>query len=84
MSKIKYNRATLKEQVSNITTQYLKDIDSQSNTNIYQKIIEAVEESIFEAILSHTNGNQQAAASVSGVSRNTIRKKIEKYNIKST
>lgn len=83
MSKAKYNRATLKEQVSHITTQYLQDVGDQENTNIYQKIIEAVEESLFEAILSHTNGNQQAAASISGVSRNTVRKKIEKYNIKS-
>ena len=83
MSKAKYNRATLKEQVSHITAQYLQDVGDQDNTNIYQKIIEAVEESVFEAILSHTNGNQQAAASISGVSRNTVRKKIEKYNIKS-
>tara|TARA_B110000459_G_C16618817_1_gene500473 strand:+ start:2810 stop:3064 length:255 start_codon:yes stop_codon:yes gene_type:complete len=84
MSKTKYNRATLKEQVANITTKYLQDSDSTSNTNIYKKIIEAVEESMFEAILNHTGGNQQAAASISGVSRNTIRNKIEKYNLKST
>lgn len=78
----KYNRETLKEQVSQITTKYLQDVDCDDNTNIYQKIIEAVEESLFEAILSHTNGNQQAASHIAGVSRNTIRKKIEKYNIK--
>ena len=79
MSKNKHNIHTLKEQVSNITEQYLVDIDGHNDKNIYKKIIAVVEESFLQTLLKHTNGNQKVASEISGISRNTIRKKIEKY-----
>ncbi|MBT4884711.1 MAG: Fis family transcriptional regulator [Legionellales bacterium] len=81
MSKNKHNIHTLKEQITNITEQYLVDIDGHNDTNIYKKIIDVVEESFLQTLLKHTNGNQKEASEISGISRNTIRKKLEKHKI---
>lgn len=81
MTRKNYNVNTLQEQVKAITKQYLEDIGHCSDANVYHKIIESVEKSIFETILEFTNGNQKEASTLSGVSRNTIRAKLEKHNI---
>lgn len=82
MSKHSYNIHTLKEQVHMLTRQYLEDIGDCNDANIYHKIVSNVEESILEALIDFTKGNQKEAAILSGISRNTMRKKLEKHNIK--
>lgn len=82
MTKKNFNVNTLQEQVHAITKQYLEDIGDCKDANVYHKIIDSVEKSIFETIIKFTNGNQKEASTLSGVSRNTIRAKLEKYSIK--
>lgn len=82
MSKKIYNIHTLQEQVNSITKKYLEDIDGCSDADVYHKIIHSVEESIFKTIMDFTNGNQKSASLLSGISRNTLRTKLEKYKIK--
>jgi Fis family transcriptional regulator len=81
MSEPTCNIHTLKEQVKSITAQYLLDIEGYQADSMYQDLIDAVEESFLRTLLSHTQGNQKAAAAISGISRNTIRKKITKHNL---
>ena len=81
MENNKFNRNTLKQQVKCITKQYLEDMSGQENTDVYKKIVTTVEAGIFEELMTYTKGNQLLAAKISGMSRNTIRKKISDYNI---
>ena len=81
MSEPTCNIHTLKEQVESITAQYLSDIEGYQAASMYQHLIDAVEESFLRTLLTHTQGNQKAAAEISGISRNTIRKKITKHNL---
>jgi len=81
MSEPTYNIHTLKAQVESITAQYLSDIEGYQADSMYQHLIDAVEESFLRTLLAHTQGNQKAAAEISGISRNTIRKKITKHNL---
>lgn len=81
MSEPTCNIHTLKEQVESITAQYLTDIEGYQAGSIYQSLIDAVEESFMRTLLDHTQGNQKAAAELSGISRNTIRNKIRKHNL---
>ena len=81
MSEPTCNIHTLKEQVESITAQYLADIDGYQAASVYQSLIDAVEESFLRTLLAHTQGNQKAAAEISGISRNTIRKKITKHDL---
>ena len=49
---------------------------NSNSKNIYPAIIEKVEKSVIENILSFTKGNQLKASEILGLNRNTLRKKI--------
>lgn len=81
MNKKQYNIHTLQAQVESITKQFLTDTDGCKDSQIYQRIMSTVEESLITALMQYTSGNQKEAAEISGISRNTLRRKLEKYNI---
>ncbi len=62
--------------------EYLKDLDGESPIGIMGMVIHSVEKPAIEIILEHVEGNQTRAASILGINRNTLRKKIKIYNIK--
>ncbi len=55
---------------------------SSSNGQIYAHIQEAVEKALIEYTLQHLHNNQVKAAEALGISRNTLRDRIERYGIK--
>jgi two-component system nitrogen regulation response regulator GlnG len=44
---------------------------------LYDRILKEVEHVVFEVTLQHVNGNQLKAAKILGISRNTLRKKMQ-------
>ncbi len=48
---------------------------------IYRTILECVERPLIKTVLEHTDGNQIRAASILGINRNTLRKKIVELGI---
>ena len=56
---------------------------SNSNGQIYAHIQEAVEKALIEFTLQHLHNNQVKAADALGISRNTLRDRIDRYGIKS-
>lgn len=55
---------------------------ASSNGQIYAHIQEAVEKALIEYTLQHLHNNQVKAAEALGISRNTLRDRIERYGIK--
>ena len=51
-------------------------------SSLYSSVIIAVEEALIEETLYHARGVQTKAAKMLGINRNTLRKKIEQFNIK--
>ena len=49
--------------------------------DLYRRILERVERPLLEATLLHTGGNQLRAASLLGINRNTLRKKIAELRV---
>jgi two-component system nitrogen regulation response regulator GlnG len=49
--------------------------------DIYRAVLEHIERPLLEAVLDHTDGNQVRAASLLGINRNTLRKKIGELGI---
>jgi DNA-binding protein Fis len=49
--------------------------------NLYETIIQQVEEPLIIETLKIANGNQLKAAEILGLNRNTLRKKITSFNI---
>ena len=61
---------------------YFKSLNGMSPApNLYEKILHQMEKPLIENVLRYVNGNQVRAASILGINRNTLRKKITVLNI---
>ena len=54
-----------------------QNIKNLKNSNLYRQMLFQFEKSLFDSTMKATNGNQSKAASVLGVNRATLRKKIK-------
>jgi len=75
------NPPPLSTQVKQSITDYLKQLDGHETTGLYSMVIAEVEKPLFEATLEHSGYNQTKAAQILGISRSTLRKKIEQYDL---
>ena len=61
---------------------YLKSCDSAFPIkNIHSLIMDEVEKTLISEVLTYANGNQVKTAEILGISRATLRKKIELFQI---
>jgi Fis family transcriptional regulator len=51
-------------------------------SGLYDMVIEQVEKPLIELALASLNGNQVKTAQLLGINRNTLKKKIDTYNIR--
>ena len=61
---------------------YFKDMDGEKPTSIYEMVLKNIEKPMIEMVLSKAQGNQSLAAAMLGVTRNTLRKKMQQLRIK--
>ena len=54
----------------------LEELSNAHTENVYHTVVERIERPLLESVLAHTDGNQLRAASLLGINRNTLRKKI--------
>ena len=60
---------------------YFTQLKGHDTTNLYQLVINEVEKPLFATVLKHSGYNQTKAAKILGLSRSTLRKKIESYQL---
>jgi Fis family transcriptional regulator len=73
------------EQLVKSKLEVLFDQQKEANVEInglYGLVIEQVEKPLIELALRVYNGNQVRTAQMLGINRNTLKKKIDNYNIK--
>jgi len=56
-------------------------IATDDSPNIYNMVISSVEKQLIEKVLAITNGNKQKASELLGITRVTLRKKMQEYDI---
>ena len=61
---------------------YFKDMDGEKPTSIYEMVLKNIEKPMIETVLGKASGNQSLAAEMLGVTRNTLRKKMQQLRIK--
>ena len=71
----------LRESVQQSVEQYFKNLDGAPAGNLYNLVLDEVEEPLLKAVLAYTKGNQSKAAIILGLSRGTLRKKMKKYGL---
>ena len=72
----------LRQHVKTTVSQYLQDMGNTVPENLYQMLLAEIEPPLIEEILKRTGGNQSRAAGMLGITRNTLRTKIQRYSIK--
>ena len=60
---------------------YITVMNSSGSGHLYELVISGIEKPLLEMVLNETNGNQTQAANILGINRNTLRKKIQEYNL---
>ncbi len=71
----------LRQHVQNTISRYLQDMGNTAPENLYQMLLAEIEPPLIEEILKRTGGNQSQAASMLGITRNTLRTKMQRYSI---
>ncbi|NIP19303.1 MAG: Fis family transcriptional regulator [Xanthomonadales bacterium] len=73
----------LRDHVQRAIRAYLKDMGNTEPEHVYRKLLTEIEPPLIEEVLNFTLGNQSRAARILGMTRNTLRSKLRRYDIKS-
>lgn len=73
--------ASIRESVTKAMQSYLAHLDGQDATDVYDMVLAEVEEPLLQAIMRYTRKNQTRAATMLGLNRGTLRKKLKQYNM---
>lgn len=60
---------------------YFRTLGDQSPHALYDMVISATEKPLLEFVMARYNGNVSHAAKALGITRNTLRKKLELYGL---
>ncbi len=69
----------LQELVYSLVTRFLAENKSKNISDLYDMILAEVEPPLLQAVMEKRRGNQLQAAKMLGISRGTIRKKLQRY-----
>ena len=75
------NTLSLRGSVRACVSQYLKELDGQISSDVYQMVLAEVEAPLLEEIMAYTRNNQTKASIMLGLNRGTLRKKLKQYNL---
>ena len=75
------NPTTLRQNVQDAIRRYLEDMGHSQTECLYQTLLSEVEPPLIEEVLRYTRGNQSKTARILGITRNTLRTKLHRYDI---
>lgn len=73
--------SVLSSQVRDALRSYFARLDGHGASNLYELVLSEVEQPLIETVLEHCEHNQTKAAQILGLSRSTLRKKMQIYRI---
>ena len=71
----------LRENVKSAIRRYLEDMGNSQPESLYRTLLAEVEPPLIEEVLRYTQGNQSRTAQILGMTRNTLRTKLNRYRI---
>ena len=73
----------LRDHAQRALSDYFANLDGHRPAGLYDLVIREVEEPLFRAVLDHCDGNQSRAATILGINRGTLRKKLREFGLAS-
>ena len=70
-----------RDSVTAAVRHYLKQLDGQMSTDVYQMVLAEIEAPLLEEIMGYTRNNQTKASIMLGLNRGTLRKKLKQYDL---
>ena len=71
----------LRKNVQEAIRRYLEDMGNSQPDSLYRTLMAEVEPPLIEEVLRYTRGNQSRTAKILGMTRNTLRSKLNRYQI---
>lgn len=75
------NTIPLRKNVQEAIRRYLDDMGNCLPDSLYRTLMAEVEPPLIEEVLRYTRGNQSKTARILGMTRNTLRAKLNRYDI---
>jgi len=75
------NPIPLRRNVQEAIRRYLEDMGHSQPESLYRVLMAEVEPPLIEEVLRYTQGNQSRTAKILGMTRNTLRAKLDRYDI---
>lgn len=75
------DNSKLSQAITESLDEYFLHLDGQPPHAIYEMVLNCVEKPMLEYILNKVGGNQSKAATILGINRNTLRKKMALYKL---
>lgn len=72
---------TLSDHVRHCVEDYFAHLNGHDSSGLYSLVLAEVEKPLLETALKHSDFNQSKAAKILGLSRSTLRKKLEHYGL---
>lgn len=72
---------TLRDSVTQVMHHYFTKLAGEEPANVYDFVLEEVEEPLLVFLMQFTHDNQSEAAKILGLSRGTLRKKLKQYGM---
>jgi len=71
----------LRTQAEEALRGYFEALNGHRPAHLYELVMREVEEPLFKVVMSHVEGNQSRAATILGINRGTLRKKLKELGI---
>jgi Fis family transcriptional regulator, factor for inversion stimulation protein len=71
----------LRSQAEEALQCYFETLNGHKPAHLYDLVMREVEEPLFKAVMGHVQGNQSRAATILGINRGTLRKKLKEFGI---
>lgn len=81
MSDSENDNVSLNGTIKTMLEDYFNDLDGHPPADLYQMVLQEIEQPLLETVLHYTRGNQSKAAVVLGLNRGTLRKKLKQYDM---
>ena len=75
------NPIPLRLNVQAAIRRYLEDMGKSQPESLYRTLMAEVEPPLIEEVLRYTQGNQTQTARILGMTRNTLKTKLDRYDI---
>jgi Fis family transcriptional regulator len=75
------NETEMAQFVRRAISDYFADLEGEKASGIYDMVIRSVEKPLLEVVLEKVGGNQSQAATLLGINRNTLYKKMRTHQL---